>query len=104
MKSKIIIICSLLVVLVFGFLYTQKNLIADDKDGKKKDCSSSCTEKTSMSIDKNKSSEGTGTAATISTTVLADDKGSYAVYEFKTDKIHCDGCKSGMSETLMGIT
>ncbi|MEO8666023.1 MAG: hypothetical protein ABI462_11040 [Ignavibacteria bacterium] len=98
MKNKILITVSLILILVFGFLYTQKNiLIADDKDGKK-DCSSSCTQKTSSSINKSQCTEGTK----MSGAVVNDDKG-LAVYEFVTDKIHCDACKPGVSEKLMGI-
>lgn len=93
MKNKIIIIGSLVVLLVFGFIYSQSNLIADDKDGKK-DCSStssSCTKKSS-STESNMSGANT-----------SDDKSGYAVYEFVTDKISCDACKPGMTENIMGI-
>ncbi|MEP7145942.1 MAG: hypothetical protein ABI792_02910 [bacterium] len=101
MKKKILITASLILILVFGFLYTQKNiLIADDKDGKK-DCSSSCTEKTSSGVNKSQCTEGN---KQMSGTVSDDDKSGYAVYEFVTDKIHCDGCKPEMSGKLMGIT
>lgn len=30
--------------------------------------------------------------------------GEYAVYEFVTDKIDCDGCKPGVTNKLMGVT
>lgn len=98
MKTKILITVSLIAVLAFGFLYTQKsNLIADDKDPKnKKDCSSSCTQKTSSDVIKSNDQVMSGAN-------ISDDKNGYAVYEFVTDKIHCDGCKPGMSESLMGI-
>ncbi|MEO8209519.1 MAG: hypothetical protein ABI840_03075, partial [bacterium] len=97
MKKKFIIIGSLIVLLVFGFLYSQKsNLIADDKD--KKDCSSKCTEKTSSATNKTDCTQKN----TSSASTMTDDKDGYAVYEFVTDKISCDGCKKGMSEKLMG--
>ncbi|MEO8447535.1 MAG: hypothetical protein ABI528_08575 [bacterium] len=98
MKKKILILASLVVILAAGVLYTQSNLIADDKDGKtSKDCKTSCTQKSSTEksgcTDKNMSGANT-----------SDDKDGYKMYEFVTDKIHCDACKSGMSENLMGIS
>ncbi|MEO6694137.1 MAG: hypothetical protein ABIY50_07905 [Ignavibacteria bacterium] len=101
MKKKIIIIGSLVLILVFGFLYTQNNnLIADDKDGKK-DCSSSCTKKTGTgSSTENKSGCGSDKMSDANTEVISENP----VYEFVTDKIDCDGCKPGMSEKLMGIS
>lgn len=100
MKKKIVIIGSFILILAFGLLYSQKSyLLADDKDGKsdKKDCSTSCTQKSSTEksqcTDKNMSGANT-----------TDDKNGYAVYEFVTDKIHCDGCKSSMSSNIMGIS
>lgn len=100
MKKKLIVIASIVIVLAFGILYTQTSLIADDKDGKK-DCSSSCTKKT-----------GTGSSAENKTGCSSDKTGGAStevtsenpVYEFVTDKIHCESCKSGMSEKLMGIS
>ncbi len=98
MKKKLIIIGSLVVLLVFGFIYSQNNsLIADDKDGKK-DCSSSCTQKSSSTELKSQSGDKAMNEANTS-----DDKSGYAVYEFVTDKISCDGCKPGMTENIMGI-
>jgi len=100
MTKKILITASLILVLVFGFLYTQKNLlIADDKDGKK-NCSSSCTQKTSSTDNKSGCPEG---KTQMSGVVSDDNKNGYAVYEFVTDKIHCDDCKPEMSGKLMGI-
>ncbi len=101
MKKKILITCSLILILVFGFLYTQKNiLIADDKDGKdsKKDCSSQCNHKSSSTENKINNSEQNINGASIS-----DGHDNKAVYEFVTDKIHCDGCKTEMSGKLMEI-
>ncbi len=100
MKNKIIIIASLVVILVFGILYTQNsNLIADDKDGKK-DCSSSCTKKAGTGTSaENKSGCGSEKMSGASTEVVVENP----VYEFVTDKIDCDGCKPGMSDKLMGI-
>lgn len=102
MKNKIIIFCSLVVILAFGFLYIQNNnLIADDKDGKK-NCSSSCTQKTNTSSAESKSGcQYDKTGAT--TDATKDVTNEYAVYEFVTDKISCDDCKPGMSENLMGL-
>jgi len=101
MKKKIVIIGSLVVILAFGFLYTQNNyLIADDKDGKK-DCSSSCTKKAGTgSSTENKSGCGSEKMGGANTEVINENP----VYEFVTDKIDCDGCKPGMSEKLMGIS
>jgi hypothetical protein len=99
MKTKLIIVGSLILILVFGFIYSQKSsLIADDKDGKKKDCSSSCTEKTGSAQTKSGCTEKNMSGANAS-----DDKNGYSLYEFVTDKIHCDACKSGVSSELMGI-
>lgn len=98
MKNKIIITGSLIVLLAFGFLYTKNNLLADDKDGKKSDCSSQCTQKSST---ENKSDCTDKSMSSASTT---DDKNAYAVYEFVTDKITCDACKTSMSGNLMGIS
>ncbi|MBK8553522.1 MAG: hypothetical protein IPL53_21645 [Ignavibacteria bacterium] len=98
MKNKIIIIGSLVVLLVFGFIYSQSNsLIADDKDGKK-DCSSSCTQKAGSTESKSECTDKKMSGANTS-----DDKNGYAVYEFVTDKISCDDCKPGMTENIMGI-
>ncbi len=95
MRNKIIFIGSLIILLAFGFLYTQKSsLIADDKDGKK-DCSSKCTQKSGMSESKSQCDEKNMSGAT-----GTSDNNAYAVYEFVTDKIHCDACKTGMTETL----
>lgn len=100
MKNKIIFICSVLVILALGIFYvTNNNLIADDKDGKK-DCSSSCTDKTSSSENKSGCTDKNMSGA--NSTV--DPNNEYAVYEFVTDKIHCDGCKTEMTENLMGVT
>ena len=99
MRNKIIFTVSLVVLLVFGFLYTQKNvLIADDKDGKK-DCSSQCTQKTSSTENKSQCTEKNMSGAN-----TTDDNNGYAVYEFVTDKISCDACKTSMSGNLMGIS
>ena len=99
MGNKLIIIGTLIVLLVFGFIYTQNSsLIADDKDGKK-DCSSSCTKKSSSTENKAQSSDQYTGGANAS-----DDKSGYAVYEFVTDKIHCDGCKQGMTDNILGIS
>lgn len=99
MRNKIILTATLIVLLVFGFIYTQKNnLIADDKDGKK-DCSSQCTQKAGSTENK---SDCTG--KTMSGANTTDDANGYAVYEFITDKISCDACKTSMSGSLMGIS
>ncbi len=98
MKKKLIIVGSLIVLLVFGFIYSQKsNLVADDKDGKK-DCSTSCTKSSSAETKSGCTDKNMSGAST------SDDKGGYSTYEFVTDKIHCDGCKSGVSSELMGIS
>lgn len=92
MKSKIILICSVIVLLVCGLFYIQNNkLIADDKDGKKskKDCSSTCTQKSGAESSTDNSINNAGA--------------NYAVYEFVTDKVHCDGCKTGISDKLMSV-
>jgi hypothetical protein len=100
MKKKIALFASIALVLALGLFYTQSNiLIADDKDGKK-DCSSSCTEKTGSSSAESKSS---CTSKTMSGKSTGDDKSGYAVYEFTTDAIHCDGCKPGMTEKIKAI-
>lgn len=99
MKTKLIVTVSLVLLLVFGFLYTQKNaLIADDKDGKK-DCSSQCTQKSSSTENKSQCTEKSMSGASTS-----DDLNGYAVYEFVTDKISCSSCKTSMSGKLMGIS
>lgn len=102
MKKKILLAATLVVLMVFGFIYMQGNILkADDKDPKnKKDCSTSCTEKTGTSSSMNKSEcpSKTGTSSS-----MTDNKDGYSKYEFVTDKISCDGCKPGMSENLMGI-
>ena len=93
MKKKIIVAASFIVILVAGLLYVQSNnLIADDKNGKK-DCSSSCT-------DKSNAQTSTETNSGASTEAVSD----FPSYEFVTDKIHCDGCKEGISGKLMGIS
>ncbi len=98
MKNKLIIVGSLIVLLVFGFIYSQNSsLMADDKDGKK-DCSSSCTQKTSSTENKSQCTDKQMSGAT-----SGDDKSIYAVYEFVTDKISCDDCKPGMTQNIMGI-
>lgn len=99
MKKKILIICALILVSVFGFMYTQTSgLFADDKN--KKDCSSSCTQKTGTSSSDSKSG---CTDKNMTGSAMSDNKDGYAVYEFVTDKIHCDACKTEMSGNLMGI-
>ena len=99
MKNKIILTVSLIVMLVFGFIYSQNNnLIADDKDGKK-DCSSQCTQKSSSTENKSQSSDNNMSGAN-----TTDDNTGYAVYEFVTDKISCSACKTSMSGNLMGIS
>jgi len=104
MKNKVIIICSMLVVLAVGFLYTINNrVIADDKDGKK-DCSSSCTKTTgSSSSTSTESKSGCSSDKKMSNNTGTDNPNNYAVYEFVTDKISCDACKSGISNNLMGV-
>ncbi len=97
MKNKIILICSVAVIIALGIFYVQSNLIADDKDGKK-NCSSSCTEKKSSTENNTQSNDNS-----VSGVNSATDN-AYAVYEFVTDKIHCDGCKPGMTEKLMGVS
>lgn len=102
MKNKLIITGTFIVLLVFGFLYSQNsNLIADDKDGKK-DCSSKCTQNTSSAQNKSQCTDKNMSGATTSND--NNDKNSYAVYEFVTDKISCDACKSSMTGNLMGIS
>ena len=92
MKKKILISGSLIAILVMAFLFYTNNssLIADDKDGK--DCSSKCTQKSSST---DKTMSGANSSVT---------EDGYATYEFVTDQISCDGCKPGMSESLMGIS
>lgn len=98
MKNKLIIAGTFIVLLVFGFLYSQNNnLIADDKDGKK-DCSSKCTQNTSSTENKSQCTDKNMSGAKTS-----DDLNGYAVYEFVTDKISCDACKSSMTGNLMGV-
>ncbi len=100
MKKKIALIGSIALVLAVGLFYVQSNnLIADDKDGKK-DCSSSCTEKTGSASSETKSS---CTDKTMQSSSGSDDKSGYAVYEFTTDAISCDGCKPGMTEKIKTI-
>ncbi len=100
MKKKIALIGSIALVLAVGLFYVQSNnLIADDKDGKK-DCSSSCTEKTGSASSETKSS---CTDKTMQSSSGSDDKSGYAVYEFTTDAIDCDGCKPGMTEKIKTI-
>ncbi|MBL8006120.1 MAG: hypothetical protein JNJ56_01200 [Ignavibacteria bacterium] len=103
MRKKIIVIGSLVVLLVFGFLYFQNNiLIADDKDGSK-DCSSSCTKSSSTeSSTENKSSCTAGKENMSGANT--DATNNYAVYEFVTDKITCNDCKTGMTKNLMGVS
>jgi hypothetical protein len=100
MKKKIALFSSIALVIAVGLFYVQSNnLIADDKDGKK-DCSSSCTEKTGSASSETKSS---CTGKTMTSTSAGDDKTGYAVYEFTTDAIHCDDCKPGMTEKIKSI-
>lgn len=100
MKKKIALIGSVVLVLAIGMFYAQSNnLIADDKDGKK-DCSSSCTQKTGSSSAESKS--GCSDKST-TTSSASDDKSGYAVYTFTTDAISCDGCKPGMTEKIKSI-
>ncbi len=101
MKKKIIIICSLVVVLAFGILYsTNSRLIADDKDGNK-DCSSSCTKNTGTS---SSTQNNSGCDSKKMSSTGTESSGNYAVYEFTTDKIDCDACKPGMTNKLMGVS
>ncbi len=100
MKKKIVLFGSFALILAVGLFYVQSNnLIADDKDGKK-DCSSSCTEKTGTSSAESKSS---CTSKSMTQTSSGDDKSQYAVYVFTTDAIHCDDCKPGMTEKIKTI-
>lgn len=100
MKKKIALFGTIAMVLAVGLFYVQSNnLIADDKDGKK-DCSSTCTEKTGSASSETKSS---CTSKTTTSTSTGDDKAGYAVYEFTTDAIDCDGCKPGMTEKIKTI-
>ena len=99
MKNKIILTVSLIVLLVFGFIYSQNNnLIADDKDGKK-DCSSQCTQKSSSTENNSQSSDKNMSGAN-----TTEGNNEYAVYEFVTDKVSCSETKSNMSGSLMGIS
>jgi hypothetical protein len=102
MKNKIVILATVFAVLLFAFLYLQNtNLIADDKDGKKN--STSCTKKTGSTSAESKSGCDYNKNTDATTDASIEASGQFAVYEFVTDKIDCDGCKPGMSEKLMGI-
>ena len=101
MKKKIIVISSLVVVLAIGILYSMNNrLIADDKDGKK-DCTSSCTKNTGTS---SSTENHSGCDSKKMSGANTEASGNFAVYEFTTDKIHCDACKPGMTDKLMGVS
>ncbi len=101
MKKKIIVVCSLVVVLALGILYSTNNrLIADDKDGSK-DCSSSCTKNSGTS---SSTENHSGCDSKKMSSTGTESSGNYAVYEFTTDKIHCDDCKPGMTQKLMGVS
>ncbi|HMQ68448.1 MAG TPA: hypothetical protein PKA90_04435 [Ignavibacteria bacterium] len=92
MKKKLLISFSMVAMLVLAFLFYTNNssVIADDKDGK--DCSSKCTQKSST------------TDQTMGGANSSETQDGLATYEFVTDQISCDGCKPGMSESLMGIS
>ncbi|HMS64240.1 MAG TPA: hypothetical protein PKD83_03195 [Ignavibacteria bacterium] len=103
MKKKIIVISSLVVILALGIMYSMNNnLIADDKDGtNSKDCSSSCTKTTGTgSSTESKKSCESGSMTSSGTEANTE----FAVFEFTTDKIDCDGCKPGMTNKLMGVS
>jgi len=100
MKKKLILVASLVVIVALSIFYVQNNnLIADDKD--KKDCSTSCTKTAGTTETK---SDCSGDKMSSASNTSDDDLTGYAAYEFVTDKIHCDGCKSEMTGNLMGIS
>ncbi|MBK8983095.1 MAG: hypothetical protein IPM38_12400 [Ignavibacteria bacterium] len=102
MKKKLILIASLVVIVALSIFYVQNNnLIADDKD--KKDCSSSCT-KTAGTMTESKSECSDKTKMSSASNTSDDDLVGFVAYEFVTDKIHCDGCKTEMTGNLMGIS
>ena len=78
--GKIISLTAFFLVLAFGFLYLNQNLlIADDRDGKK-DCSSSCSHSKDVKAG-----------------------GEFSSYEFVTDKACCEEMKTGMQTDLMSV-
>ena len=91
MKKKIFGWSLLVFVLTVSMVYLQYgNLSADDKNPDcKKDYSSECTKKT----DANLKSSG----------AELDDDTEYAVYEFTTEKVSCNGSKTSMETSVMGI-
>ncbi|MBS1518213.1 MAG: hypothetical protein JSS91_09005 [Bacteroidetes bacterium] len=98
MKKKLFVIASLIVIVALSIFYVQNNnLIADDKNPK--DCPSSCTQKAGNSETKSGCTGKNMSGASVSD----DDLTGYATYEFVTDMIKCDGCKSEMSSNLKGI-
>ncbi|HQY20528.1 MAG TPA: hypothetical protein PK294_12585 [Ignavibacteria bacterium] len=98
MKKKLFLIASLVVIVALSIFYVQNNnLIADDKEGK--DCSSTCTKTAGTSESKSDCSSKTSSSG-----VSDDDNAGYAVYEFNTDKITCDACKTGMTSDLKQIS
>ena len=100
MNNKIVLFSKIAMVLAVGLVYDKSNnLNADDKDVKK-DCSSTCTEKTGSASSETKSS---CTGKTTTSTSTGDDKAGYAVYEFTTDAVHCDDCNTGMTEKIKTI-
>lgn len=99
MKTKLILIASLALIVALSIFYVQNNnLIADDKDGK--DCSSTCT-KTAGTTDAKSDCTGKSTTGA---SVSDDDNAGVATFEFTTDKITCDGCKTEMTGTLKEIS
>ena len=90
MKKKIFGWSLLVFVLTVSMVYLQYgNLSADDKNPDGKDCSSECTKKTDAGL-KSSGAE-------------MDDDIEYAVYEFTTEKVSCNGSKTSMESSVLGI-
>ena len=79
-SGKIISLTGFILLLAFGFLYLNQNLlIADDRNGEK-DCSSSCSKSKDVKAG-----------------------GEFSSYEFVTDKACCDEMKTGLQTDLMSV-
>lgn len=110
MNKKIISAAALVVIFAFAFLYlNQSYLIANDKDGK--DCSSSCTEKTSgekSGCDKTAATETSGDKKECDKSSCDDKKnikagGEFSSYQFVTDKVTCEDSKADLQKNILTI-
>lgn len=110
MNKKIISAAALVVIFAFAFLYlNQSYLIANDKDGK--DCSSSCTDKTSgekSGCDKTAAIESSGDKTGCDKSSCGDKNnikagGEYSSYQFVTDKVTCEDSKADLQKNILSI-